>query len=40
MRLCGVGRVFNQHDGIIRGWIVDKPWIIIYNHIMTEVIKY
>lgn len=40
IRLCGAGRVFNHHEGIMRGWNGDKPWIIIYNHMMAEVIKY
>jgi len=39
-RVCGCGRVFNHDEGIMRGWNGDKPWIIIYNHIMAEVIKY
>ena len=39
-RLCGCERVFNHDEGIMRGWNGDKPWIIIYNHIMAEVIKY
>ncbi|KAL7018883.1 hypothetical protein ACKWTF_010946 [Chironomus riparius] len=37
-RLCGCERVFNHDEGIMRGWNGDKPWIIIYNHIMAEPI--
>lgn len=38
-RLSGAGLIFNNDEGILRGWNGLKPWIIIHNHLKAEVNK-
>lgn len=37
-RVTGAGGLFNPKEGIIRGWLGQKPFVIIYQHKLAEVI--
>lgn len=38
-RVTGAGGLFNPKEGIIRGWLGQKPFVIIYQHKLAEVIR-